>query len=492
MTPNYNALEAAFKDIDLIRQSAAILGWDANTMMPEGSSESRGDQLAVLSRLAHQKLVSAETSSLLNGALKETAYLNNWQKANLKLMEHEIAHNKCIPEDLVAALTKASNDCEMLWRRYKKENDYKSLLPSFKKVVELTKQLAEIKSKHFNVSKYDALLDMYDPERKSANIDKIFAQLEEFLPTFIKKISSEQPNLEGHFPTNLQKELGLYFMGQFGFDFSKGRLDESAHPFCGGTPDDIRITTRYDEKDFLQAFYGIVHETGHALYEANLPAEWRHQPVGQAIGMSSHESQSLFVEKQICKSKEFISLLLPKLHQYFALDKSQWTYEKLLKYAQHVKPSLIRVEADEVTYPLHVIMRYKIEKAIIEDDLDIEKLPEIWNGYMQNYFGIIPDSDAKGCMQDIHWFSGAIGYFPTYTLGALTAAQLMAKIKQDIPETPSLILSGNFTPIFGWLKENIHSKGSLYLANELLHEATGEYLNPQYFIDHVINRYDSA
>jgi carboxypeptidase Taq len=488
MTQAYLALEQVFKDINIIHQAGAILNWDASTFMPEGSSESRGEQLAMLSQLAHQRLVSAENSSLLSQALANVEKLSDWQKANLKGMKHEIDHNTCISEELVTQLTIASNDCEMLWRKYRKENDYKSLLPSFKKVVDLTKEIASIKAKHFNVSKYDALLDTYDPSRKSADIDIIFNQLEDFLPNFIKTATTEKPKLEGHFPTHLQKELGLYFMGLFGFNFAKGRLDESAHPFCGGTPDDIRITTRYNEADFLQAFYGVVHETGHALYEANLPKEWRHQPVGQAIGMSSHESQSLLVEKQICKSKEFIEFLHPKLHQYFNLS-SDWNLENLIKYAQHVSPSLIRVEADEATYPLHVIMRYKIEKAMIDDDLNLEDLPKIWNDYMQKYFGIIPDSDANGCMQDIHWFSGAIGYFPTYTLGALTAAQLMAKLKSAVPNTPDLIKHGDFAPIFQWLKDNIHSKGSFHLANDLLKEASGEYLNPQYFMDHVTDRY---
>ncbi len=489
MTQSYLALEKIFKEIDIIHQAQAILGWDANTFMPEGSSESRGEQLAMLSKLSHQKLVSSQTVSLLSEAMASIGELNEWQKANLKMMKHEIDHSTCISEDLITKITIASNDCEMLWRKCRKENDYKTLLPAFKKVVDLTKEIAEIKAKHFNVSKYDALLDSYDPSRKSADIDVIFDKLEEFLPKFIKTATTVKPQLEGHFPTHLQKDLGLYFMGLFGFNFSKGRLDESAHPFCGGTPDDIRITTRYNENDFLQSFYGVVHETGHALYEANLPQDWRHQPVGRAIGMSSHESQSLFVEKQICKSKEFIEFLHPKLHQYFNLT-SDWNLANLIKYSQHVSPSLIRVEADEVTYPLHVIMRYKIEKSMIEDNLNLEDLPKIWNDYMQKYFGITPDSDANGCMQDIHWFSGAIGYFPTYTLGALTAAQLMAKLKSVIPNVPELIQRGDFAPIFEWLKDNIHSKGSLHLANDLLKEATGEYLNPQYFIDHVTERYE--
>ncbi len=492
MPQPYVELEKVFRKMTLVSYSQGILGWDSNTYMPDGASEDRGEQLATLAQISHQLLVSDSTKSLVTEVLNNKEKLADWQKANFREMQRSVDYASCISEELAGADIKASNDCEMIWRKCRKNNDFESLLPSFKKVVEIAREIASIRASTFKVGKYEALLGAYDPGRKTSDIDKIFSQLENFLPAFIKEVAKKQGaplKLEGHFPKEQQKELGLYVMGLLGFNFSKGRLDESVHPFCGGTPDDLRITTRYSEKDFTQSLYGIVHETGHALYQANLPADWRYQPVGEAIGMSSHESQSLFVEKQICKSKEFIEFLYPKLHQYFSLDKKEWSKENLEKYLLHVQPSFIRVDADEVTYPMHVILRYKLEKGIIEGDFKLEELPKIWNEHMQKYLGIVPDSDANGCMQDIHWYSGAIGYFPTYTLGALTAAQLMSKVKKDIASTPDLIRKGDFAPIIEWLKVNIHSKGSLYLADDLLKSATVEGLNPQYFIDHVIARY---
>lgn len=492
MSKPYQNLESIFKDLSLLDQASGILGWDSNTMMPIGSSENRGEQLGVLTKIHHQKLISNEVGDLLEAAFTDLNSLNDWQKSNLRLMKKEFDHAACVDEDLAVAITKASNKCEMLWRQCRKDNDFKGISPSLSEVIELTKKLSEVKSESLGLGKYDALLDSYDPGRKSEEIDKVFAKLESFLPDFIDEVIASQkpkPKLDIYFQKEKQRELGLFCMKQLGFNFDKGRLDESVHPFCGGTPDDARITTRYYEDDFTQSWMGIMHETGHALYEANLPKEWRYQCVGKSIGMSTHESQSLFVEKQIGVSDEFIRFVHPKVLEKFALNDNDLSFDDMKSHIQHVEKSFIRVDADEVTYPLHVIMRYRIEKQMIEGDFKVADLPGIWDDYMKKYLHIMPDSDANGCMQDTHWFAGLIGYFPTYTLGSLTAAQIMAKIRQNLPNTLDLLAKGELLPIIEWLNENIHSRGSLYDADGLLHEATGEHLNPQYFIDHVQARY---
>jgi len=485
MNSEYKKLEEQFRDINLLGQASAILGWDANTYMPEGASENRGEQLALLSKISHQKLVQSDIGSLLERATPE----NDWQKANLRCMKHQYSHTTCLPEKLATELTLASNTCEVKWRKCRAENDFKGILPELKKVVDLTMEMAEIKSSKLGLSKYDSLLDMYDPGRRSADVEKVFSVLENFLPTFINEVIASQPThhpIEQNFPIDTQKALGKHFMGLLGFDFNKGRLDESTHPFCGGTPDDVRITTRYREDDFFSSLLGTLHETGHSLYESNLPKSWRYQCVGEAMGMSTHESQSLFVEKQIGLSNEFIGFLHPKIKEFFGVEINPQTLRANL---QQVKKSFIRVDADEVTYPLHVILRYRIEKALIEGEIQVEDLPEVWNSYMQKYLQITPNSDTEGCLQDIHWYGGMIGYFPTYTLGALTAAQLMAKLKQEMPDVSQKIARGELKPIIAWMTNKIHKHGSFFLADDLLKNATGEFLNPQYFIDHVKNRY---
>jgi len=282
-------------------------------------------------------------------------------------------------------------------------------------------------------------------------------------------------------------------MEALGFDFDHGRLDISLHPFCGGTPDDVRITTRYDEADFTSSLMGVLHETGHALYERGLPKQWRGQPVGEALGMSIHESQSLLVEMQVCRSRAFLGYAAPLMREAFAAESKDggpaWGPENLYRLYTRVKPGFIRVDADEVTYPLHVIVRYRLEKAMIEGDMEIADLPAAWNDGFKELLGLTPSTDREGCLQDLHWFDGAWGYFPTYTLGAMTAVQLFEAAKKAVPEIEPAIAKGDFKPLFGWLKTHVHTKGSLLTANELLIEATGKPLDPKIFKAHLKARY---
>jgi carboxypeptidase Taq len=278
-------------------------------------------------------------------------------------------------------------------------------------------------------------------------------------------------------------------MKRVGFDFDHGRLDISLHPFCGGTPDDVRITTRYDEADFRGALMGVLHETGHALYERGLPIEWRRQPVGDARGMAMHESQSLLMEMQACRSREFTAFLAPLLRETFGGTGPVWEADNLYRLGTQVRRSLIRVDADEVTYPAHVILRYRLERAMIAGDLALADLPAAWNDGMKELLGIVPPDDRQGCLQDIHWYDGAWGYFPTYTMGAMIAAQLFDAAKRANPGLLEELGAGDFARLLGWLRAHVHGKGSSRTTTEIVAEATGHPLDAAVFEAHLRRRY---
>jgi carboxypeptidase Taq len=323
----------------------------------------------------------------------------------------------------------------------------------------------------------------------------MFADLGRFLPGFLGQVMERQaalpPTAEpaGPFPIERQRELGVRFMERLGFDFNHGRLDVSLHPFCGGTPDDVRITTRYDESDFRPALMGVLHETGHALYERGLPANWRGQPVGEARGMTMHESQSLLIEMQVCRSRAFLRFAAPLVRDTLGGDGPAWDEANLWRHYTLVRPGFIRVDADEVTYPAHVILRYRLERAMIAGDLAPADLPGAWNEGMRDLLGLTPPDDRLGCLQDIHWYDGAWGYFPTYTLGAIAAAQIFAAVMAADDRVGPGIGEGDFTPLIAWLKRHIHGKGSLVSTNDLLTEATGRPLDVGAFKDHLTRRY---
>jgi len=496
MTQSYNVLEQKFKTLSAIEDSAAILHWDASTMMPKNSADSRGEQLATLSGIAHSNLISTEVSDLLDEAESHITRLNKWQQANLRLMRKRWLHASALDPEMVEAFSRAGSHCEIVWRTARQEANYSLFAESFEPVLELTKEIATIKGETLGCSPYDALLDQFDAGRTSQEIDDVFLQLEQFLPDFISHVCENQQNqpdplpLAGPFPKSQQKDLGLQFMEAFGFDFNRGRLDTSTHPFCGGTADDVRITTRYNEDDFTSALMGVLHETGHALYELNLPKKWRGQPVGSALGMSMHESQSLLIEMQVCRSYDFLHYATPIIAKSFTRQQDlAFQADNLYRVFTHVEPSFIRVDADEVTYPIHVIIRYNLEKALISGELSIDEIPEAWNAAIKDMLGITVPNDGVGCLQDIHWSDGSFGYFPTYTLGAMQAAQFYDAARKQNPELTANIRKGDFTLLTNWLKENIHEQGSCLNTGELLENVTGKKLDVNLFKQHLKNKY---
>ena len=497
--PAYDALETRFRRLHALREAAAVLHWDMSAMMPAGGAAARTEQLAALDVVCHELLTDPAMGDLFDRAESEAGGLEPWRAANLREMRREWLHATALDAELVEALSRACKRCEFAWREARPASDFAAALPPLKALLGLVRQAAAAKSETLGLTPYDALLDEYEPGGRSARIDEVFAPLEAFLPGFLEQVLAKQARAgaplrpQGPFPRRKQEKLGRRLMKVVGFDFDYGRLDVSLHPFCGGVPDDVRITTRYDEADFMKALMGVLHETGHAMYERGLPSSWRLQPVGEARGMALHESQSLLVEMQACRSAEFIGFAAPLLRETFcgAGDKGgpAWETANLARLYNRVEPGFIRVDADEVTYPAHVILRYRLEKAMIRGALEPDDLPGAWNEGMQTLLGIVPPDDRHGCLQDIHWYDGAWGYFPTYTLGAMAAAQLFAAAVTAVPSIPAALAKGDFRPLMAWLKENVHARASFLTTDELLTEATGRPLDPQVFMDHLRVRY---
>ncbi len=495
MTAAYQELSRTFQRLARFGHLGAIAGVDMQTTMPPGGSQARGEAMAELSVFMHELLTDKRLGGLFDAAGQES--LNDVEQANLGEMQRAWRQATLLPASLVEAKSLAGSRCEHAWRSQRPANDWQGFSANLKEVVKLSREEAQLRADALGVSRYDALLDVFEPGMTSAQLDSTFGDLKSWLPDLLQKAVARQQATPiaqpvGPFAIESQKQLGLSVMATLGFDFNHGRLDVSAHPFCGGVPEDVRITTRYNENDFLSALMGVIHETGHARYEQNLPQQWRGQPVALARSTAMHESQSLFMEMQLGRSHAFLQHIHP---QVVALMGDQPALERnnFIRLTQRVKPGFIRVDADELSYPAHVILRYEIERALIEGDIEVEDIPALWDEKMQQSLGIDTRGNYRdGCMQDIHWTDGAFGYFPTYTLGAMYAAQLFQAVKRAIPQVDEFIQQGELQPVFDWLQQNIWQHGSRFPTQQLLINATGEALNPHYFRQHLEQRYLSA
>ncbi len=498
----YDRLRKRFERIATINECASVLGWDAAAMMPVGGGPARGDQLAVLAGLAHAQMTAPEVADDLAAA---EAQLPNadpdgeeadpWDAANLRLMRHAHIRATAVPADLVEAQARANSRCEKVWREAKATADYKLVRPLLAEVINLVRQQAAALAQGLGMSPYDALMDGYQRGIGASDVASIFGAYENFLAENLPLAEERQARQaapvkpQGPFPVPLQEKLCRRISARIGLDFEHARLDRSAHPFSGGIPSDVRITTRYDEADFTQAIMAVIHETGHALYERGLPKAHARQPVGDAAGMAVHESQSLIVEMQACRTDEYIDWLGRALHGVFGGEAKDYQVENLSRLWRRVERGLIRVEADEMTYPAHVIMRFRLERALVAGNLTAADLPGAWNSAIKDLMGIAPPNDSVGCMQDIHWYDGAFGYFPSYTLGAMAAAQLMAVATKQTQGLKTAMGLGDLSPLINWLHSNVHGHGSVMGFNELLTAATGKPLDPADFQAHLRARY---
>ena len=495
-TAAYTELERRFARLHHIESAGAVLDWDSQTMMPVGGAGDRAEQTAALALVCHELLTDTALAGLLDRAeADESAALGPWQAANLAEMRRLWTHANAVEARLVEALSKATSACEMTWRTARPAGDFASFAPLLAEVVRLTRESGAARGEALGVDAYDALIDGFDPGSRAAAIDPVFDTLADFLPDLIAAAIERQEAaapalpIEGHFSVESQRKLAHRMMETLGFDFAHGRLDVSDHPFTGGTPGDVRITTRYSEDDFAKGLMAVLHETGHAMYELGLPGEWRHQPVGRAPGMSLHESQSLIVEMQACRNPGFIGYAAPIMRETFGGGGPAWEAENIHAIYTRIERGFIRVDADEVTYPAHILLRYRLEKALIAGDLAISDLPGAWNEALRDLLGITPGDDGEGCMQDIHWAVGLFGYFPSYTLGAMTAAQLFDAAKRADGDIEPGIARGDFAPLFRWLRANVHGHGASLTPAELLTRATGNPLDPAIFRSHLEARY---
>jgi len=494
-------LERQFLRVARLQHVSAIMQWDEAVMMPAAAGDSRANAMATLGVVVHEHLTAPQLADWLLAAEAEhtAGKLDTTQAANLREMRRVVRRASALPSSLVEACSRAQLRCEQAWRVQRAHNDWQGFQPLLGEVVRYKREAAAGLAQALGMSRYDALLDEYEPFYSSARVDVAFARLREFLPSLIDAVIERQrgqrclvPN--GPFPQALQEQLGRRLMTAVGFDALRGRLDVSHHPFCGGVPNDVRITTRYDESDFTSGLMGVLHETGHAKYEQGRPRELLEQPVGEPRGMSMHEGQSLLQEMQISRSREFLSFAAPLIVQTFALaaatQPEAFGLENLARLFTRVERSKIRVNADEVTYPCHILIRYELERDLIEGKLEVADIPEAWDAGMRQLLGISTGHDYRdGCMQDVHWASGGFGYFPSYTLGAMTAAQIFAAAERALPKLRDTIAQGSFDGINDWLRRNIWSAGSLFTTDELLQRASGEVLNPAFFEAHLRQRY---
>lgn len=384
---NYLKLEKKLEELTHLGNIANTAHWDSATMLGSGSAANRQKEMATFSSVIHEMATSNEMGDLINGSLAEFDHLDDWQRSNLASAKKSYDSQTCLTADIQHEHSIASSECEFTWRTARKENDFKKLEPYLDRVFDSVRRVAGLKAERLKKSPLDVLVDTFDPDRTSAEVKMVFDSLKAELSDLINKIMDKQKSeevisLSKKIDENTQKAIGLKLMEQMEFNFDCGRLDKSVHPFCIGSNDDVRITTRYNENYFLSSLFGVVHETGHALYQQNLPAKYRNQPVGGPKGMSFHESQSLIMENQVGTSHSFMEYLAKMLKEEFSFSGPEYSADNLYKLVTRVKPSFIRVDADEATYPLHVILRFEIEEAIIEGNLRAFELPELWNSKM--------------------------------------------------------------------------------------------------------------
>ncbi|WP_196257665.1 carboxypeptidase M32 [Pelagibacterium limicola] len=495
---SYAKLDALGRKLEAIDHAIAILSADEATNMPVGGGEKRAEAVAHLSGIRHETFTAPDVADWIEAAKAEDLSLDD----QLSLREFVRVHTNatCLPSDFVRRQTESNMRSEQLWRDLRIKNDWAGFAPALENVVALAREEAAMRADALGLAPYDAMMEQYDPGNRAADIAPIFEDLKAFLVDFVpaaleaqdkQRVARPQKSLKGTYPIEMQRELGLSMMAALGFDFTHGRLDVSHHPFCGGVPTDVRMTTRYRTDEFLSSLMGVLHETGHALYEQGLPRELGHLPVGHARGMAIHESQSLFVEQQIARSPEFWQWAMPVVREHLGADVLEgWTVEDVIGEVNTVERGFIRVDADETTYPLHVILRFEIEKALIEGELSVRDIPEVWDAKMTAYLGhSTKDNYRDGPMQDVHWPAGAFGYFPSYTLGAMIAAQQWAVIEKAIPDVRNHVAAGHFDALNAWRRENIWSLASRHSTPEILEKATGEPLNPAHFMAHLKARY---
>lgn len=499
MSQSLNFLEQQFHRIAQLDHATTFLSWDQMVMMPNAGNDPRATAIAELTSMRHDMLASEAIGDSLQKVIEELAEGNLSESNRVHIMEMHRAWQQAqaLPGKLVHAQVIAGSKCEHGWRTQRALNDWEGFLKNFQPVVELAREEAQcrqaLRPEQF-ATPYDALLDLHCAGDTQGLIGGVFAQLKQALPDLLKQVMDKQSartpkSLSGDYPVDQQQKLSEHLMKLLGFDFEGGRLDISLHPFSTGVRGDQRITTRYRTSDFADALQATAHETGHASYESGLPEQWQSFPVGNARNMCLHESQSLFFEKQICLSRAFGASFLGAIHEHLPSTR-RLSADDIWIAQTVVQPSYIRVEADEVTYPLHIMLRYDIESALINSEIEAHMIPDLWESSLQSYLGLSTGGDhSKGCLQDIHWTDGAFGYFPSYTMGAVNAAQITATIKDQFPDWRDNFARGDTEFARKWLHDNIWQQGCQLESQALMEQATGRGSNASALLAHLSSRY---
>jgi carboxypeptidase Taq len=476
-----------------IGAATAVLNWDQETYMPHGASMMRAEQISTLSTLMHQMLTGESARDLVL-KLKETHIADQNPLMRLFVEEHVKAVK--LPEELVKRVSKAQSLGQDIWKEARSKKDFSIFAPILDELLTLKREEAECRG--YVDNRYDALLDIYEPGATVAHLNPIFDKLRDATSTIVKAIEpvkhlvNDAP-MRQHFPGDLQMAFSKFIAEKMGFDFAHGRMDLTAHPFCTSfTQHDVRLTTRINEHDLSSCLYGVIHETGHGLYEQGFPLEYARTFAAEGASIGMHESQSLLWETIITRTEEFWEFALPHFAKYFPEQAKGLSARDMYHAVNTVMPSLIRVEADEITYNMHIILRFEIERDLINGKLATKDIPEAWNAKMKEYLGVLPPDDALGCLQDVHWSFGGFGYFPSYTLGKLYAAMEWKKIQEVMPNVHADIANGEFAGILNWLRKNIHSYGKTETPGEIIKWVTGKPLSEEEFVNYAFAKVSSV
>lgn len=491
----YADLLRRIKEHGLLASCASVLGWDERTYMPRQGSAHRAEQMALLARMTHEMLTAPEIGQRLSEVEGSSMVKDPESAAAVNVREIRRSYDRAVklPKELVEEIARVTTRAQQVWQEARKANDLAAFQPWLDKIVHLKRQ--EAAAIGFQGVPYDALLDEYEPGATTAEITRVFADLRAELVPLVGAIinSGKKPPrdlLEREYPVDRQRVFGEAAAAAIGFDFASGRLDTTTHPFCSGMgPGDCRITTRYNPRRFNDAFFGILHEAGHGIYDQGLDPEHFGTPLGSAVSLGIHESQSRMWENLVGRSRPFWEHFFPRARQTFHESLRDAALDQFVFAINDVQPSFIRVEADEATYNMHIILRFELEQALISGDLKPADVPAAWNEKFQNSFQLTPPTDTLGCLQDIHWSMGGLGYFPTYTLGNLYAAQLMEQARSDLGDLDADFRRGNFDRLKGWLNEKVHRPGQRYRAVDLCRRVTGKPLSHQPLLSYLKSKY---
>ncbi len=495
----YEKLMEKNKEFVIVDSAIGVLYWDMETYLPPKGIEQRSEQVAFLAQLEHKMSTSEEIGKLLAEAEKEP--MNEVQKRNVFLFRKEYDKKTKVPDQLVADIAKQQALTVNTWKKAKSAKDWKMFEPELAKLIDLMKKQAEIYQEvKETATLYDALIDEFEPGMPETEISKVFGDMRDPLVKLAQKCADASSDVdsklfEKNIPIEQQRRIASDLCDLIGYDIASenagGRIDETVHPFTGGYYDDVRITVNYHEDNAPSAIFAILHEGGHALYEQNLNSEWKYQPLGQASSFGIHESQSRFIENMVGRTSEFWQYYLPRLNKFTNNSFGSVDLINFVKAMNLVKPSKIRIEADEVTYSLHVIIRFEIERRLWAGDIEISELPEVWNDMYSKYLGVEIEHDSEGVLQDTHWASGYFGYFPSYALGNVYGGQMLAKMDSDIPDWKSGVSEGKISHVKKWLVENVHRRSRMYDPKDLITKITGSGLTSKPFLDYLENKYST-